>query len=48
MFCSKCGKEIEDGAKFCPGCGAAIKDTVGNKKNSEETVIKKKVTFRLL
>lgn len=22
MFCGKCGKKIEDGAKFCPGCGA--------------------------
>lgn len=23
MFCLKCGKEIEAGAKFCPHCGAA-------------------------
>lgn len=22
MFCTKCGKEITDGAKFCPFCGA--------------------------
>ena len=22
MFCNKCGKEIADGAKFCPSCGA--------------------------
>lgn len=22
MFCSKCGKQIKDGAKFCPFCGA--------------------------
>lgn len=22
MFCIKCGKEIEDGAKFCHFCGA--------------------------
>ena len=22
MFCLKCGKEIENGAKFCPHCGA--------------------------
>jgi hypothetical protein len=21
MHCTKCGKEIPDGAKFCPGCG---------------------------
>lgn len=23
MFCKKCGKEIEDGVKFCPSCGAS-------------------------
>ncbi|MDE5613484.1 MAG: zinc-ribbon domain-containing protein [Treponemataceae bacterium] len=23
MFCKNCGKEIEDGAKFCPACGTA-------------------------
>ena len=22
-FCGKCGKEMEDGAKFCPHCGAS-------------------------
>lgn len=21
MYCKKCGKEIEDGTKFCPNCG---------------------------
>lgn len=21
MFCSKCGKQVEDGAAFCPSCG---------------------------
>jgi len=24
MYCEKCGKEIEDNAKFCPYCGLAI------------------------
>lgn len=24
MFCSKCGKEIPDGAVFCPNCGAEV------------------------
>lgn len=24
MFCSKCGKEIPDGSKFCPYCGAKL------------------------
>lgn len=30
MFCEKCGKEIKDGDKFCPYCGAE------NKINKEE------------
>jgi len=28
MYCSKCGKEIPDGAKFCPGCGLTLTATV--------------------
>lgn len=24
MFCRKCGKELQNGAKFCPGCGISI------------------------
>ena len=28
MFCKNCGKQLEDGVKFCPGCGAPV-DTVG-------------------
>ena len=24
MFCTKCGKELQDGAKFCIGCGAPV------------------------
>ena len=23
MFCQKCGKEIEDGTRFCEHCGVA-------------------------
>lgn len=29
MFCGKCGKQIDEKAKFCPYCGA----TVGNENN---------------
>ena len=25
MFCLQCGKELKDGAKFCPYCGAVVK-----------------------
>jgi len=24
VYCKKCGKELEDGAEFCPGCGASL------------------------
>ena len=26
-FCEKCGAQLEDGVKFCPGCGAAVNAT---------------------
>ncbi len=32
MFCGKCGKQIEDHAKFCPYCGAETGVEVENKK----------------
>lgn len=24
MFCQRCGKQLEDGARFCPSCGAPV------------------------
>ena len=24
MYCSKCGKEVRDGAAFCPHCGEPV------------------------
>ena len=24
MFCDKCGQEIPQGSRFCPGCGAPV------------------------
>ncbi len=30
MFCSKCGKEFQDGAQFCPGCGNPVAETGSN------------------
>lgn len=36
MFCSNCGKEIEDGTKFCKYCGKTIAiETTQNKKNGK-------------
>lgn len=32
MFCGKCGKQIEDHAKFCPYCGAETGVEIENKK----------------
>lgn len=26
MFCEKCGKELREGVKFCPGCGKVIEN----------------------
>lgn len=28
MFCSKCGKEINDTSKFCPECGVTISNEI--------------------
>ena len=28
MFCPKCGKNIEDNARFCPSCGASVSASV--------------------
>lgn len=29
MFCQKCGSKINDGARFCPGCGAPVQSQPG-------------------
>ena len=29
MFCEKCGKELEDGVKFCEHCGAPVAEDAG-------------------
>lgn len=35
-FCSECGQKIEEGAKFCPGCGKALKSTNDMSKRQQE------------
>ena len=38
MFCPTCGKELSDGATFCPGCGTALNGKSGaNGANSQKT-----------
>lgn len=34
MFCTKCGKEIKEGAKFCTACGFPIKDNAAFMKEA--------------
>jgi RNA polymerase subunit RPABC4/transcription elongation factor Spt4 len=37
MFCGSCGREINDGAKFCPGCGAAVQAAREDPKEPAQT-----------
>lgn len=41
-FCSKCGKELKDGARFCAGCGNQIEEKVPSTKTKNEVDVKKK------
>lgn len=34
MFCSKCGKQLEEGQNFCPNCGTAQQGTVVSSLNT--------------
>ncbi|MBR3994185.1 MAG: zinc ribbon domain-containing protein, partial [Clostridia bacterium] len=29
-YCGKCGAQVQDGVKFCQGCGAAVETKVEN------------------
>ena len=35
MYCRKCGKEIDDEAVVCIGCGCAVEETKVNKEDNE-------------
>ena len=37
MFCKNCGKEVNDGAKFCPFCGSAPSGDVVTPTNNVNT-----------
>ena len=38
MICSKCGSQVEDGAKFCPSCGADLTSEAGQSSTQYERV----------
>jgi hypothetical protein len=39
MYCIQCGKVVPQGAKFCPGCGAALElENVATTQASETSV----------
>lgn len=37
MICPKCGKEVVEGAKFCPECGAILSSTDKEKKSTQSS-----------
>ena len=36
-YCSNCGKELDDGVKFCPGCGLSVEGTPNIAVEAENT-----------
>ena len=43
MICPKCGKEIEDGKKFCSGCGYKFPEKEETQQQSNEQIATKEV-----
>lgn len=44
MFCKNCGKQLEDGVKFCDGCGehqGAVAQVESQQPTGKETKIKR-------
>mgnify|MGYP004499032135 CR=1 FL=1 len=44
MFCVKCGKEIKDGSKFCPECGAPVEIKINPEVKPAQNLPKKEET----
>ncbi|MGN0099202.1 MAG: zinc-ribbon domain-containing protein [Candidatus Methanomethylophilaceae archaeon] len=42
MYCRNCGRELEDGSKFCPVCGFSIDGTVHRAANSQTAILMNK------
>lgn len=39
MFCSKCGKELNDGTAFCPECGTKLENTIQSQQQKTVKVM---------
>lgn len=39
MFCTRCGREIREGLKFCPGCGTAVKMVAKTADAQQQVVV---------
>lgn len=37
-FCTNCGKQLDEGAKFCSTCGAAVPQTTWEENSERKTV----------
>ena len=45
MFCVECGKEIPNGVKFCPDCGASQIAKITEEKTKKKEIVKKANRF---
>ena len=48
MICQKCGREIADGAAFCPYCGRATGNIVKKEKENTDKVCNVLLTMRAI
>ena len=39
MFCPKCGQELPDGSKFCPGCGSPLTPKVESQTKATQAAV---------
>lgn len=46
MFCTKCGKKVDKGLKFCPECGTEVSTSV-NGTRKQDSVLNKDLTANL-
>lgn len=44
MFCKHCGKQLTDGAKFCPDCGTPVSAKAQHMQHTEDTPLHRQST----